>query len=144
MPARTLTSSTTTAYAPLWCKSHYSFREGASAPDELVRRAGELGLPALALTDRDGVPGAPKAHVAVREWAGDTPPPRLILGSQVTVESMSGHDSTITLLVQDRRGYAHLCNLVTTGRLRCGSVGEQIADIVPRLGVERGIGTRRA
>ena len=41
MPARTLTSSTTTAYAPLWCKSHYSFREGASAPDELVRRAGE-------------------------------------------------------------------------------------------------------
>ena len=41
--------------AALWCKSHFSFLEGASAPDELVDEARRLGLRALAVTDRDGV-----------------------------------------------------------------------------------------
>jgi DNA polymerase III alpha subunit len=40
------------AYVPLWCKSNFSFLEGASHPDELVEEAYRLGLPALALTDR--------------------------------------------------------------------------------------------
>ena len=39
------------APAALWCKSHFSFLEGASAPAELVARAGELGLGAVAVTD---------------------------------------------------------------------------------------------
>ena len=38
-------------YAPLWCKSNYSFLEGASHPDELVDEACRLGLPAIALTN---------------------------------------------------------------------------------------------
>src|SRR5687768_9647094 len=41
-------------YAALWCKSNYSFLEGASHPEELVQTATALGLQALALTDRDG------------------------------------------------------------------------------------------
>src|SRR6266487_3350155 len=41
-------------YVPLWCKSNFSFLEGASHPDEFVDEAYWLGLPALALTDRDG------------------------------------------------------------------------------------------
>ena len=45
-------------YVPLWCKSNFSFLEGASHPDELVDEAYRLGLPAIALTDRDGVYGA--------------------------------------------------------------------------------------
>ena len=44
-----------TIYAPLWCKSVYSFLEGASHPDELVEEAHRLGIRSLALTDRDGV-----------------------------------------------------------------------------------------
>jgi len=45
-------------YVPLWCKSNFSFLEGASHPDELVgRKPIGLGLPAVALTDRDGVYG---------------------------------------------------------------------------------------
>ncbi len=43
------------SYIPLWCKSNFSFLEGASHPEELVETARQLGLAALALTDRDGV-----------------------------------------------------------------------------------------
>ena len=54
-------------YVPLWTKSNFSFLEGASHPAELVERAHALGLPALALTDRDGVYGAVRAHVRAKE-----------------------------------------------------------------------------
>ena len=96
-------------YVPLWCKSNCSFLEGASHPDELVDEAHRLGLPALALTDRDGVYGIVRAHVKAREVGL-----KLIVGSQVSVTD----GSTIVLLAQDLGGYANLCRLLTTGRLR--------------------------
>ena len=98
------------SYAPLWCKSNHSFLEGASHPAELVDRAVELGLSTLALTDRDGVYGAVRAHVAARNT--DL---RLIHGSQVTLDD----GSTLVLLVQDRTGWRNLCRLLTLGRRRC-------------------------
>jgi len=94
---------------PLWCKSHFSFLEGASHPDELVKEAYRLGLKALALTDRDGVYGVVRAHVKARELGI-----RLIVGAQVTVDD----GSVLVLLAQDRDGYANLCRLITAGRLR--------------------------
>jgi len=45
-------------YAELHCHSHYSFLDGASPPEDLAQRAAELGQPALALTDRQGLYGA--------------------------------------------------------------------------------------
>src|SRR6266576_1527698 len=96
------------SYVPLWCKSNYSFLEGASHPDELVDEACRLGLPAIALTDRDGVYGIVRAHVKAREVGV-----KLIIGAQVTVD-----DASIVLLAQDRAGYANLCRLITQGRLR--------------------------
>src|SRR5690242_1330322 len=97
------------SYVPLWCKSNLSFLEGASHPDELVDEAYRLGLPAIALTDRDGVYGAVRAHVRARELGM-----KLIIGAQVAVED----NSTVALLAQDREGYANLCRLITKGRLR--------------------------
>ncbi len=97
------------SYVPLWCKSNFSFLEGASHPDELVDEAYRLGLPALALTDRDGVYGVVRAHVKAREVGM-----KIIIGSEVTVVD----GSTIVLLAQDRNGYANLCRLVSKGRLR--------------------------
>ncbi|MGE5817123.1 MAG: PHP domain-containing protein, partial [Deltaproteobacteria bacterium] len=97
------------SYVPLWCKSNFSFLEGASHPDELIEEAYRLSLPALALTDRDGVYGVVRAHVKARELGL-----KLIIGSQVTVND----GSVIVLLVQDRGGYANLCRLLTKGRLR--------------------------
>ncbi|HPQ71171.1 MAG TPA: error-prone DNA polymerase [bacterium] len=96
-------------YAALWCKSNYSFLEGASHPDELVEEAVRLGIRSLALTDRDGVYGIVRAHVKARELGL-----HLIIGSQVTLDD----DTTIVLLAQNRQGYANLCRLITTGRRR--------------------------
>jgi error-prone DNA polymerase len=97
------------SYVPLWCKSNFSFLEGASHPDELIEEGHRCGLTALALTDRDGVYGIVRAHVKARELGI-----RLIVGSQVTLND----ESIIILLAQDRRGYANLCRLLTAGRLR--------------------------
>jgi error-prone DNA polymerase len=96
-------------YIPLWCKSNFSFLEGASHPDEMVEEARRLGLSALALTDRDGVYGIVRAHVKAREVGL-----HLIVGSEITADD----GSTIVLLAQDRAGYANLCRLITAGRRR--------------------------
>ncbi len=45
------------AYAELHCHSHFSFLDGASAPDEMIERAVELGLSGLAITDHQGLYG---------------------------------------------------------------------------------------
>ena len=96
-------------YAPLYCKSHYSFLEGASHPEELLERAAELGIGSLALTDRDGVYGAVRAHVKARELGL-----HLIIGARMTLTD----GSSILLLAENGAGYAHLCRLISIGRLR--------------------------
>jgi error-prone DNA polymerase len=103
-------------YVPLWLKSNHSFLEGASRPEELVERAHALGLPALAITDRDGVYGAVKAHVRAKELGI-----KLIVGAEMTVslnlESKVTHQ--LVLLAKTRAGYARLCGLISCGRNRC-------------------------
>jgi error-prone DNA polymerase len=98
------------SYVPLWCKSNYSFLEGASHPEELVETAARLGIPAIAMTDRDGVYGAVRAHVKAKEVGQ-----KIILGAELTVE---GCPAVLIVLAQDRAGYANLCRLITKGRLR--------------------------
>ena len=51
----------TSAYAELRARSFYSFGAGASHVHELLTRAAEYGLPALALTD-DNLCGALLPH----------------------------------------------------------------------------------
>ena len=68
------------SYAPLWVKSNFSFLEGASHPEELVAQARALGLPALAVTDRDSVSGSVRAHVQAIECGLP-----LIHGAQISV-----------------------------------------------------------
>lgn len=103
------------SYVPLWLKSNHSFLEGASHPEELVERAHALGLSALALTDRDGVYGAVKAHVRAKELGI-----RLIVGSEITLTLDLEADRVehVVLLAKTRTGYAALCRLVSRGRAR--------------------------
>ncbi|HZB24279.1 MAG TPA: error-prone DNA polymerase [Gaiellaceae bacterium] len=92
------------SYVELHCHSAYSFLDGASVPEELALRAAELGYEALALTDHDGVYGSLEfAHAA--KWAGVRP----ITGAEVTLAG----GAHVTLLVEDARGYANLCRLLT-------------------------------
>ena len=97
------------SYVPLWCKSNYSFLEGASHPAELMAQAARYGLPALALTDRNGLYGAVRAHVAARDT--DVRP---LVGSEITL----CEGGSVVLLATSRTGYANLCQVIATGRLR--------------------------
>ncbi len=64
--------STMAPYAELHCHTNFSFLDGASAPDELVDRAVELGLSGLAVTDHQGLYGAVR-FTAAAEAAGIHP-----------------------------------------------------------------------
>ena len=56
-----------TAYAELCVTSNFTFLTGASHPEELVTRAAELGLAAIAITDRNSVAGVVRAYSALKE-----------------------------------------------------------------------------
>src|ERR1035438_283109 len=51
-------------YVELHASSAFSFLEGAALPEDFVERCVELGAPAMALLDRDGVYGAARFHMA--------------------------------------------------------------------------------
>ncbi len=92
------------SYVELHCHSAYSFLDGASHPEELVARAAELGYPALALTDHDGVYGSLEFAHAAKD-AGLRP----ITGAEVTLEG----GMHVTLLCESGKGYANLCRILT-------------------------------
>ncbi len=96
------------AWAALRCMSNFSFLRGASHPEELVRRAGELGCAALALTDECSLAGVVRAHVAARE-AGV----KLLVGSQFRLRLDAGHEAVLVLLARHRADYAALCRFIT-------------------------------
>jgi len=96
-------------YAELHAKTNFSFLEGASHPDELVRQAAALGYAALAVTDRNSLAGIVRAHVAAKEVGL-----HLIVGAEVTPEDAP----PVVLWVTDRAAYGRLCRLLTEGRRR--------------------------
>ena len=57
----------TKVFAELHCHTDFSFLDGASPADDLVERALELGLSALAVTDHQGLYGAVRFSAAARE-----------------------------------------------------------------------------
>ncbi|HET7755551.1 MAG TPA: error-prone DNA polymerase [Anaeromyxobacteraceae bacterium] len=104
------------AYAELRCKSNFSFLRGASHPEELVARAAELGLSALAVTDVDGLHGAVRAHAEARRTALP-----VLVGAEITCSDLgiSGDRARpLVLLARDRDGYANLCRILTS--VHCG------------------------
>jgi len=114
-------------YVELHSSSAFSFLEGASRPEDLVSRAKELELPAIALVDRDGVYGSPRFHMAATSV--DI---RAHVGAEISVEgfgsrvglpawmpnSFSSRPVRLSLLVESRTGYQNLCRLITRYKLR--------------------------
>jgi error-prone DNA polymerase len=94
-------------YAELRTASAFSFLDGASLPEDLVARAAEIGLPAIALVDRNGISGAPRFYKAARA-AGL----RALVGAEVVLDS-GDRGSRLSLLVASRTGYRNLCRLLT-------------------------------
>jgi error-prone DNA polymerase len=109
-------------YAELHCHSAYSFLDGASQPEELAARAAELGYDALALTDHDGLYGSLEFAHAAKAFGV-----RPITGAEITVDS-SAH---VTLLVENRRGYANLCRLITASHAGTRRSGREDREPLP-------------
>ncbi len=98
-----------TDYVELHCRSAFSFLRGASLPENLAERAAQLEMPAMAVCDRDGFYGAPRFYARAREMGI-----RPIVGVELTME-----DGTILpVLVERRKGYQNLCQLLTRAHLR--------------------------
>ena len=102
-------------FAELSVTSNFTFLTGASHPEEMMRRAAELGLPALAIADENSVAGIVRAHVEAREIArrGGSAP-RLIPAARIVTRD----GLTVTLLPRDRAAWGRLCRLLTDGRRR--------------------------
>jgi error-prone DNA polymerase len=105
----------TETYIELHARSAFSFLDGASVPEELAQTAANLGYPAMALVDRDGVYGAPRFHLAAKK-AGI----RAHIGAELTCTDGFQYP----LLVESRTGYQNLCRLVTRMKLRAKKKGE--------------------
>jgi error-prone DNA polymerase len=101
-------------YIELHAHSAFSFLDGASTPAELAIAANELGYPAFALTDHDGVWGSREFVETCKDL-----PLRPITGAELTVASPSPTSPTssspahLTLLVESEAGYHNLCRLLT-------------------------------
>jgi len=105
-------------YVELHCHTNYSLLDGASHPEELLDRALELGMNALAITDHDGLYGI------VRFWRAATERDiRPIIGTELTLDE--GYH--LVLLARNMHGYTSLCHLISHAQLR-GSKGHPALD----------------
>ena len=101
-------ASSANCYAELHALSNFTFLRGASHPEELVSRAIKLGYEALAITDECSMSGVVRAHAAAKQ-AGLK---KLIIGSELRLRS----GRKLVVLVQNNKGYAALCELITKAR----------------------------
>jgi error-prone DNA polymerase len=108
----------TSAYAELQVTTNFSFLRGASHPEELAARAAALGLTALAVTDRNTLAGAVRAHVAARETGA-----RAITGARLDFTDAP----SLLCLPADRDAYGRLSRLLTLGKRRAAKSECRIA-----------------
>ena len=130
-----------TDFVHLHVHSRFSFCDGACDLDDLIVRALELGMPALAITDHQGLYGAIRfyrkalaagikpilgAEVVV-DAAGipgaesDLPPDeRLVLPPAAGFGRAAGRGWHLTLLARDITGYRSLCRMLSRAHVRSG------------------------
>ena len=108
-------------FTHLHVHSHYSLLDGLAKIDELIRRAQELGMDSLALTDHGNLYGAIEFYQKAKK-AGIKP----IIGVEMYIASGSMRDKRpgiddkryhLTVLARDYEGYKNLIKLVTKAHL---------------------------
>lgn len=93
------------SYVELHARSAFSFLRGASIPEDLMAAAMDVGLPAVALLDRDGVYGAPRFFSSAHENKFVVRPR---VGAEITMED----GTVLPLLATSHIGYQNLCQLI--------------------------------
>src|SRR5258707_13485435 len=121
-------------FVHLHCHSHYSFLRGVASPEEIVTAAVEQKMPAVALTDTNGLYAAVQFYKLAQEVKI-----KAIVGVALDVEFRISSDSSttlrpstfrnsknetqnsasapLTLLATDMEGYSNLCQLCTRRHL---------------------------
>jgi len=108
-------------FVHLHVHSEYSLLDGLARIEDLVNRAVELGMPALALTDHGAMYGAIKFYQACKK-AGIKP----IIGLEAYLAMRSMHDRDperdkqryhLLLLAQNDTGYQNLMRIATAAQL---------------------------
>ena len=113
-------------FVHLHCHSHYSFLRGVAPPEEIIAAAVAQKMPAVALTDTNGLYAAVPFYQAAIA-AGIKP----IVGVVIDIEFRASHSEarnsknetrhsqsvSMVLLAADMEGYSNLCQLVTLRHL---------------------------
>jgi error-prone DNA polymerase len=123
-------------FVELHARSAFSFLEGASVPEDLAIACSEVGLPAAALLDINGVYGAPRFYHAMKKFGL-----KAHIGAELSIwdlgfeiwdlksapspgpEQFRNPKSSILnvrlpLLCASHLGYQNLCRLITRAKLR--------------------------
>ena len=96
------------SFCELHTRSAFSFLSSGSQPQRLAWRASELGIPTVALLDRDTVAGAVRFHFEAKAQGV-----RPIVGAEITMED----GSLLPLVPLNIEGYRNLSKLITTIKL---------------------------
>jgi error-prone DNA polymerase len=128
----------TNPYVELHAASAFSFLDAASQPEDLIRRASELKLPAIALLDRNGLYGSARFHTAAKrnniQAHIGAEISLAFLGSRLRPPPWLPHQHVdqpvrVSLLCESRDGYHNLCRLITRLKLNQQSKGEGAATL---------------
>jgi DNA-directed DNA polymerase III PolC len=137
----------------LHCHSHYSFLRGVASPEEIIAAAVEQKMPAVALTDTNGLYTAVSFYQAAKK-AGIKPIVGVVLDVECAPPSfraqrdrflsarllrreispvlsrhsplVTRHSASIVLLATDMEGYSNLCQLVTLRHLGTTKLAQKI------------------
>jgi error-prone DNA polymerase len=126
-----VTASVTNNYVELHAASAFSFLEGSSQPEDLIERAAELEIHAIALLDRNGFYGSARMHTS-----GERNKIRAHVGAEISTSAFGPRltpapwlprpqlleddlaSARLPLLCASRTGYQNLCQLITQFKMR--------------------------
>jgi error-prone DNA polymerase len=114
-------------YVELHAASAFSFLAAASQPETLIERASQIGMPAIALADHNGIYGVARFHTAAKRCGI-----RAHIGAEIAVSSFgnmlappawlphqqSAEPPRVLLLCASQTGYQNLCQLITRFKMR--------------------------
>src|SRR5262249_41067596 len=119
-------------FVHLHVHTQFSFLDGAIQIDDVVKRAKELGMPAVAMTDHGNMFGALQFYKACKK-AGVRP----ILGCELNVaraidarERRRVPVDHLVLLARNEEGYKNLIRVVSLGQI------ESVTDTAPSVAWE--------
>jgi DNA-directed DNA polymerase III PolC len=123
-------------FVHLHCHSHYSFLRGVGSPEKIISAAVEQKMPAVALTDTNGLYAAVPFYQAAQA-AGIKPIVGVVLDVEFGIsndafrnsksEIRNAQNVQLTLLAADMDGYSNLCQLVTRRHLGTTKLAQDAA-----------------